>query len=156
MKITIDEIDTSIIRELTNDAEKPFIQIAKSLNISNSLVHQRVSRLKQSGVIEKTEVKLSEKHLGYETCSFSGLILSEDTQSAEVIERLQEIPEIVECYYISGKYTLYVKIVARNNDHLREILYEKINAIKSIIRTETIINFGTAFKRNAPIPEVGA
>jgi Lrp/AsnC family transcriptional regulator, regulator for asnA, asnC and gidA len=55
MKITIDEIDTSIIRELTNDAEKPFIQIAKSLNISNSLVHQRVSRLKQSGVIEKTE-----------------------------------------------------------------------------------------------------
>lgn len=152
MKITIDEIDTSIISELISDAEKPFIQIAKSLNISNSLVHQRVSRLKQSGVIEKTEIKLSDKHLGYSSCALCGLILNDDTQSAKVIDLLKKIPEIVECYYVSGKYTLYVKIVSRDNDHLREILYERINAIKDIIRTETIINFGTAFKRNAPIP----
>jgi Lrp/AsnC family transcriptional regulator for asnA, asnC and gidA len=152
-KLILDEIDNSIIHELLQDAEKPFIQIAKTLNISNSLVHQRVARLKLSGIIEKTEVKLSEKHLGYETCAFSGIVLSEDPESEKVIELLKGIPEIVECYYISGKFTLYVKIVARNNDHLRQILYEKINSIKSIVRTETIINFGTAFKRNPPLPE---
>jgi len=150
----LDEIDKNILEELQADAEKPYIQIAKSLNISNSLVHQRIARLKQAGIIETTQVNLSEKGLGYESSAFTGVILKEDPTSKNIIEALRKIPEIVECYYISGQYTLFLKIVAVNNEHLREILYEKIDAIPGIMRTETTINFGTVFKRNCPVPEV--
>ncbi len=149
----LDAIDRSILLELQNDAEKPYIQIAKSLTISNSLVHQRISRLKQYKIIETTQIHLNEKELGYESSAFTGIILKEDPNSKKIIEGLKKIPEIVECYYISGQYTLFLKIVARNNDHLREILYEKIDAIGGIVRTETTINFGTVFKRNCPIPK---
>lgn len=150
----LDEIDRNILEELQADAEKPYIQIAKSLNISNSLVHQRIARLKQSQIIETTQVNLSEKRLGYESSAFTGVILKEDPTSKNIIEALKKIPEIVECYYISGQYTLFLKIVAVNNEHLREILYEKIDAIPGILRTETTINFGTVFKRNCPIPNL--
>ncbi|MGV3510114.1 MAG: Lrp/AsnC family transcriptional regulator [Sphingobacteriaceae bacterium] len=152
-KYLLDDIDRNILNELQNDAEKPYIQIAKSLNISNSLVHQRVSRLKQYNIIETTQITLSEKELGYESSAFTGVILKEDPSSKSIIEALKKIPEIVECYYISGQYTLFIKIVARNNEHLREVLYEKIDAIGGVLRTETTINFGTVFKRNCPIPE---
>lgn len=152
-KYVLDDIDRNILNELQNDAEKPYIQIAKSLNISNSLVHQRVSRLKQYNIIETTQIALSEKELGYESSAFTGVILKEDPSSKSIIEALKQIPEIVECYYISGQYTLFIKIVARNNEHLREVLYEKIDAIGGVLRTETTINFGTVFKRNCPIPE---
>ena len=152
-KYVLDDIDRNILNELQNDAEKPYIQIAKSLNISNSLVHQRVSRLKQYNIIETTQITLSEKELGYESSAFTGVILKEDPSSKSIIEALKKIPEIVECYYISGQYTLFIKIVARNNEHLREVLYEKIDAIGGVLRTETTINFGTVFKRNCPIPE---
>lgn len=150
----LDEIDKNILGELQADAEKPYVQIAKSLNISNSLVHQRIARLKQSGIIETTQVNLSEKGLGYESSAFTGVILKEDPTSKNIIEALKMIPEIIECYYISGQYTLFLKIVARNNEHLREILYEKIDAIPGILRTETTINFGTVFKRNCPVPDM--
>ncbi|EOR93278.1 putative transcriptional regulator, AsnC family [Arcticibacter svalbardensis MN12-7] len=150
----LDEIDRNILEQLQMDAEKPYVQIAKSLNISNSLVHQRVSRLKQFQIIETTQVNLSEKGLGYESSAFTGIILKEDPTSKHIIEALKKIPEIVECYYISGQYTLFLKIVARNNEHLREILYEKIDAIPGILRTETTINFGTVFKRNCPVPDL--
>ncbi len=154
-KYALDEIDRNILTELQNDAEKPYIQIAKSLNISNSLVHQRVARLKQYRIIETTQVSLNEKELGYESSAFTGIILKEDPSSKKIIEALRKIPEIVECYYISGQYTLFLKIVARNNDHLREVLYDKIDAIPGILRTETTINFGTVFKRTCPVPEPG-
>lgn len=152
-KYVLDEIDRNILSELQNDAEKPYVQIAKSLNISNSLVHQRISRLKQYRIIETTQIFLNEKELGYESSAFTGIILKEDPSSKHIIEALKKIPEIVECYYISGQYTLFLKIVARNNDHLREILYDKIDAIPGILRTETTINFGTVFKRTCPVPE---
>lgn len=152
-RYVLDEVDRNILAELQSDAEKPYIQIAKSLNISNSLVHQRVARLKQYHIIETTQITLSEKALGYESSAFTGVILKEDPSSKYIIEALKNIPEIVECYYISGQYTLFLKIVARNNDHLREVLYDKIDAIGGILRTETTINFGTVFNRNCPIPD---
>jgi len=151
-KYILDEIDKNILNELQADAEKPYVQIAKSLDISNSLVHQRISRLKQYNIIEATHVNLSEKGLGYESSAFTGVILKEDPSSKNIIEALKRIPEIIECYYVSGQYTLFLKIVARNNEHLREVLYEKIDAIPGIMRTETTINFGTVFKRNCPVP----
>lgn len=152
-KYILDDTDRNILRELLGDAAKPYIQIARVLNISNSLVHQRIARLKQYNIIEATQVSLSEKGLGYESSAFTGVILKEDPSSKNIIEALKKIPEIVECYYVSGQYTLFLRIVARNNEHLREILYEKIDSIPGILRTETTINFGAVFKRSCPVPK---
>ena len=151
-KIVLDEIDRKILSELSADAEKAYSQIAKSLNVSNTMVHQRIARLKQLNVVEHTEIKLNEKLLGYESSAFTGIILKEVANTEKAIEAIKKIPEVVECHFVSGTYTLFIKIVARNNDHMMQVLYEKIDSIKGIMRTETLINFSTVIKRNPPIP----
>lgn len=152
-KTALDEIDRKILNELAVDAEKPYSQIAKSLDVSNTLIHQRIARMKQLGVIEQTEIKLNEKMLGFGSSAFTGIILKEVSNTARVMESLAKIPEVVECYFVSGAYNLFVKIIAKNNDHLMHVLYEKIDSIKGIVRTETLINFRTVIKRGCPIPK---
>ena len=147
----LDSYDKKILIELEKDGRKPFSEIAKKLDISNTMVHQRVSRLKEQGILKKMALELDERKMGYEWSAFTGLILKEDSDSKAIIEELKNIPEITECYYITGKYTLYIRIVAKNSDHMRRVLYEQIDLIPGVLKTESLIDFGRAFKRNAPI-----
>ncbi len=147
----LDYFDKQILMHLEEDGRKPFSAIAKELGISNTMVHQRIAKLKEMGVYKKVGLHLDEKALGFEWSAFTGIILSTESDSDIVIEKLKEIPEITECYYITGQYTLYLRIVARSSEHMREIIYDKIDSIEAVLKTESLIDFGYAFKRNVPI-----
>jgi Lrp/AsnC family transcriptional regulator for asnA, asnC and gidA len=147
----IDESDILILKELEKDGRKPFSDIAKKLGISHTMVHQRVNKMKDTGLIKKMAIEIDERKMGYEWSAFTGIMLKEDSNSDSIIEQLKEIPEVVECYYITGKYALYIRIVARNSEHMRKVLYDKIDHIPGVLKTESLIDFGRAFKRNVPI-----
>lgn len=147
---SLDAYDKRILKSLAEDGKKPFSKIAADLGISNTMVHQRVLKMKELKVLKGTTVILDEKKLGFDWGAFTGIILKEDAKSDEVIEALKRIPEVVECYYITGSYTLYIRVVAKSNEHMRRLLYEKIDHIKGVRKTESIIDFGCAFKRNVP------
>ncbi|MCU0340003.1 MAG: Lrp/AsnC ligand binding domain-containing protein [Spirosomaceae bacterium] len=149
----LDDYDRLILKQLERDARKAYSAIADALNISNTMVHQRVGKLKRIGVLKGSTVLLNERKLGYEWGAFTGITLKEDSDSEKIIEALRAIPEVTECYYITGKYTLYIRIVARSNEHMRRVLYEKIDHIPGVLKTESLIDFGAAFKRNVPIEE---
>ena len=146
----LDAFDKRILKALEADGKKPFSKIATDLGISNTMVHQRVLRMKELEILKGTTIILDEKKLGFDWGAFTGIVLKEDAKSEEVIESLKRIPEVVECYYITGSYTLYIRIVAKSNEHMRRLLYEKIDHIKGVRKTESIIDFGCAFKRNVP------
>ena len=146
----LDAYDKRILKALEKDGKKPFSKIASDLGISNTMVHQRVLRMKELKVLKGTTIVLDEKKLGFEWGAFTGLVLKEDSNSEEIIDALKKIPEVVECYYITGSYTLYIRIVAKSSEHMRKLLYEKIDHIKGVLKTESIIDFGCAFKRNVP------
>ena len=146
----LDAWDKRILKALEKDGKRPFSKIATDLDISNTMVHQRVMRMKELKILKRTTVVLDEKKLGFDWGAFTGIVLKEDAKSEEVIEALKRIPEVVECYYITGSYTLYIRIVAKSNEHMRRLLYEKIDHIKGVRKTESIIDFGCAFKRNVP------
>lgn len=149
----LDSFDIKILKELEKDGRKPYSEIAKKLEISNTMVHQRVNRMREGGLIKKMAIELDERKMGFEWSAFTGLVLKEDSNSESIINELKKIPEVVECYYITGQYTLYIRIVARNNEHMRKVLYEKVDHIPGVLKTESLIDFGTAFKRNVPIEE---
>lgn len=149
----LDSFDIKILKELEKDGRKPYSEIAKKLEISNTMVHQRVNRMREGGLIKKMAIELDERKMGFEWSAFTGLVLKEDSNSESIIDELKKIPEVVECYYITGQYTLYIRIVARNNEHMRKVLYEKVDHIPGVLKTESLIDFGTAFKRNVPIEE---
>ncbi|MCO4294233.1 Lrp/AsnC family transcriptional regulator [Solitalea sp. MAHUQ-68] len=144
----IDEFDIKILKQLEVDGRMAFSAIATALGISNTMVHQRISRLTEQGILTGIKPVLNEKKIGYDWGAFTGLTLEKDHDSNRIIEELKKIPEVTECYYITGTYTLYLKIVARNHEHMRQVLYEKIDNIRGVAKTDSIIELGCAFKRN--------
>ncbi len=150
----MDKIDNGILELLQQDGRRPYSEIARLLDISNTMVHQRVTRMKQAGYIKGIELQLDERKMGYEWSAFTGLVLREDSDSESIIQALQAIPEVTECYYITGKYALYIRIVAKNSLHMRQVLYDKIDHIPGVLKTESLIDFGAAFKRGVPVEKV--
>jgi Lrp/AsnC family transcriptional regulator, regulator for asnA, asnC and gidA len=147
----LDDFDRKILIILEKDGRKPYSEIAKSLDISNTMVHQRINKMKKIGVLKGAGIILDERKLGYEWGAFTGLMLKEDSDSKAIIEELKKIPEVTECYYITGQYTLYIRIVAKNSEHMRSVLYDRIDHIEGILKTESLVDFGAAFKRNVSV-----
>lgn len=151
-KIKLDPFDRRIINELTQDARVPYIQLAKKLKVSNTLIHQRISKLKEAGIINNTTIRLDPWILGYQTSAYTQIMLTNAKMHREVEKKLIDIPEIVECVNIAGRYALIVRIYAVNNRHLRDVIYEKIQPIDGVEGTNTTMCFETAFTRNIPLP----
>ena len=144
----LDEFDIKIIKELEKDGRIAYSTIATNLKISNTMVHQRINKLTEQGILAGIRPIINEKKVGYDWGAFTGITLNKDHDSDRVIEELKKIPEITECYYITGSYTLYIKMIAKNHEHMRKILYEQIDSIPGIAKTDSIIELGCAFKRN--------
>ncbi len=151
LDLKLDAFDKRIIEELTKDARVPLVQLAKKLKVSNTLVHQRIKKLKESGLLQSANYRLDAWKLGYKTAAYTQIMLTTAKELKNVEQILEKIPEIVECVNISGRYALMVKIFAYNNRHLRDIIYEKIQPIEAVEGTNTTISFETAFSRNVPI-----
>ena len=151
MENQFDYIDKQILSKLQSDARKAYSQIAEELKVSNSLVHQRIKKLNEVGVIKNAEFIFDEKKLGYKTKSYTGIRLREARFAKSVMEELTKINEIVECNYVSGNYAIFILIFAKDNAHLQEVLYEQVHLINGVAGTDTFICFDTGFKRNIPI-----
>ena len=144
----LDDYDIQILKQLEIDGRMAYSVIATNLNISNTMVHQRVNKMTEQGILKGIKPVLDEKKIGYDWAAFTGITLEKDHDSERIIEALKNIPEVTECYYITGTYTLYLRIVAKNHEHIRQILYTKIDNIKGVAKTDSIIELGCAFKRN--------
>lgn len=150
-KSQIDYTDKRILQELMFDARIPFMDLAKKLKVSNSLVHQRVKKLKDRGIIQGSGIKIDPSKLGYLSCAYTGIVLKEAKFCEEVANALEKVPEVVECHYVSGKYALFVKLFALDNDHMRIVLYEKLHQINGVSSTDTFMSFKTYFDREIGI-----
>lgn len=141
-----DSLDLNILRMLSKNARKPYLEIARECGVSGAAIHQRIQRLYANGVIQGAESIINPDSLGYETCAYVGIFLKDPGQFSSVVEELKEIPEVVECHFTTGQYDIFIKLFARNNDHLLDILQNKIQGL-GLARTETLISFKEVFRR---------
>ena len=148
----LDALDFKILRMLSLNARKPYLEIARTCNVSGAAIHQRVQKLYNMGVINGSISLINPLSVGFETCAYIGFFLNDPSKFNEVVERLKAIPEIVECYYTTGKYDVFVKLYAKNNDHLLSIIHDKFLKM-GLGRSETLITFQEVFKRQIPIEE---
>lgn len=146
----LDELDEKILRLIIGDARKPFLEVARECNVSGAAIHQRVQKLMNAGVIKGTEFIVDSSKIGYKTCAYMGLFLQSPGQFTTVSEALRKIPEVVECHYTTGQYDLFIKIYAKDNEHLLGIIHNKLQPL-GLARTETLISFKEGFCRHLPI-----
>lgn len=145
-----DNLDMKILSALTKNARTPYLEIAREYGVSGAAVHQRVQRLIANNVISGSECLINPATVGYETCAYVGLFLRDPSQFNQAVESLRKIPEVVECHFTTGQYDIFIKLYARNNDHLLHLLQNEIQAL-GFARTETLISFQEVFKRQVPV-----
>jgi Lrp/AsnC family transcriptional regulator, regulator for asnA, asnC and gidA len=147
LQIEIDGIDKEILRDLMQDARKPILQIAHKIGISGAAIHQRLKKLEQAGVISGSKFVVDVKVLGYSTMAFVGVYLDKAMSNPEAVKELKKIPEVLECHYTTGNWSIFIKIICKDNEHLMQLLNKKIQAIKGVSRTETFISLDQQIDR---------
>ena len=147
----MDSLDKQILSMIAEDARMPFLEVARVCGVSGAAIHQRVQRLVNLGVVKGTQYVLDPEKLGYETCAYLGVYLSEPGRFDEITKEVEKIPEVVECHCITGRFDMFVKIYARSNHHLLNIIHDKLQPL-GVVRTETIMSFKQTIQRQIPIP----
>lgn len=147
----LDGIDKSIIRELLLDSRTPIQKIARKIKISGPAIHQRIRKLESKRLIIGSSVKLNSKLLGYKTLAFIGVFLDKAIRNPEAVDELKKIPEILECHYTTGNWSILIKILCKDNEHLMKLLNNNIQSIKGVSRTETLISLNQQIDRNINI-----
>jgi len=152
MKITeqtvaVDGIDKIILKYLLKDARTPIQVLAKACGISGAAVHQRLKKLEKADVISGSQILINPKILGYKTLAFIGIYLDKAMRNTEAVKQLKNIPEVVECHYTTGNWSIFAKLLCRDNEHLMELLNKKIQSVEGVSRTETFISLQEQMNR---------
>ncbi len=150
-KVIIDKIDRKILQLLVRNARMPFLEIARECGISGAAIHQRVKKLDEQGIILGSRLVVDPRLVGYDVCAFVGIKVQEPSLELATIEQLKQIPEVVECHYITGKHNLFIKMYCEDNEHLMRTLAEKIRNIPGVVGTETVISLMEPLSRQIDV-----
>lgn len=145
MNVNLDEYDKKIIDLLQKDSSISNIELSKKIGLAPSSCLLRVKNLKEHKVIKQWTAVIDEKLLGYEITCFAKIFISplnRDT-SSKFIEAAMNIPEIVECYTITGDASFLLKIVAKSFQYYRDFVFDKLLNMPFVSNIDTSIVVGT-------------
>ncbi len=149
--IRIDGIDKKILRSLMADARRPILEIARSIGISGAAVHQRLRKLERSGLISGSKFTINPRALGYRTLAYIGIYLDKAMANPRAVKELEGIPEVLECHYTTGNWSILIKVLCQDNEHLMQVLNKKIQQIEGVSGTETFISLKQRIDRQISI-----
>ena len=146
----LDKMDEVILRMLSENARVPFLEVARACGVSGTAIHQRVARLNAMGVLQGAAYQIDPTQIGYETCAYIGLYLKEDVPFDKAVEALEQIPEVVECHCTNEPFDFFIKVHARNNDHLLTIIHEKLKPV-GLSHSKIILSFRQIIKKQLTV-----
>ena len=149
--LQIDSLDKKILSMITKNARVPYLEVARACHVSGAAIHQRIQKLTKIGVITGSRFTIDPRKIGYKTCAYMGIFLEKASLYREVLDKLKEIPEITQCHYTTGNYSIFIKIYTRDNEHLKTVLADKLQTIPGVSRTETFISLEEGFSRSLPV-----
>lgn len=149
--IQIDGIDKILLNELMKDARVSINLLSKQVGISGAAVHQRLKKLEKSGLIQGSQIMINPKKLGYTTLAFVGIYLDKAMNNPSAVAQLKKINEVLECHYTTGDWSVLVKILCKDNEHLMTLLNNQIQKIAGISRTETFISLDQQIARQIKV-----
>lgn len=147
----IDKLDRKILSLITKNARIPYLEVARECKVSGAAIHQRIQRLTKMGVITGSEFLINPRKIGFLTCAYVGIFLDSAHLYPEVVVKLKAIPEITQCHYITGGYSIFIKIYTKDNEDLKHVLVDKVQAIPGVMRSETFISLEESFNRQLPL-----
>ena len=150
-KYQIDATDQKILSFLVNNARMPFLEIARECGVSGAAIHQRVKKMENLGIITGSRLLVKPQSIGLNVCAFVAISIAQANRYQEVIDAIKKIPEVVECHFTTGPYTMLVKLYARDNEQLMSLLNDQLQGIPGVVATETLISLEQSIKREIPV-----
>lgn len=139
MTETVDAVDIAILRELQLDGRLTTRQLSMKVHRSPTAVFERVKRLETEGYIQRYAALLDADKLGrgfVVYCQVKLRLMNREI-AADFIDRVVSIPEVTECYNVSGSFDYLLKIYARSMDEYREFLMNKLGTIDALGSVES-------------------
>lgn len=99
----------------------------------------------------RSSFEINPKALGYSTCTYVGMDLERGSMYRDVVNRLLSIPQVVECHFTTGPYTMLVKLYAKDNEQLMDLINGQLQSIPGVVSTETLISLEESVHREIPI-----
>ena len=138
----IDKLDRKILNIIMKNARIASKDVAAVCGVSRAAIHQRIQRL-----IVGSGYNVNPRRLGYNTCTYVGVKLEKGSLYREVVKELEKIKEVVECHFTTGPYSMLIKVYAQDNQHLMELLNDRIQHIAGVTETETLISLEQSMNR---------
>lgn len=135
--MTIDHLDARMIVALAQTPRAGVMELARQLGVARGTVQARLDKLQARGVITGFDPDLDLEALGYEVLAFVTLDIAQGRLD-DVISHLANVPEVIEAHTMSGPGDLHLRVVARTNRHLQEVL-NRVLEVSGIERTATHI-----------------
>ena len=143
----IDKLDRKILNIIMKNARIASKDVAAVCGVSRAAIHQRIQRLIDMKVIVGSGYNVNPRRLGYNTCTYVGVKLEKGSLYREVVKELEKIKEVVECHFTTGPYSMLIKVYAQDNQHLMELLNDRIQHIAGVTETETLISLEQSMNR---------
>lgn len=140
----LDEIDKKILDFLVENTRMPFTEIAHKMGVSAGTIHVRVKKMEDAGIILGSSLVIDYRKLGYTFTTYIGILLNKSNKTQEVLNILEQIPNVTELSVTSGKYNIFCKIRAKDTDDAKRIIYD-ISDIEDVMRTESMISMEESF-----------
>lgn len=150
-KLNLDKLDLQIIQAMMENAEISYADLGKKLFVSGGTIHVRIKKLEEHKIVIGKRLAVDIKSLGYDVIAFIGIFLEKSSLYDAVAKDLKKIPEIVRVNYTTGNYSMFAEVVCRDIQQLRLVLHDKLQNIKGIERTETLISLEESFNRNVMV-----
>ena len=147
----IDNLDRRILNLIMNNARYQSKDIAVECGVSRAAIHMRIQRLIEMKVITGSGYQVDESMLGYNTCTYIGVKLEKGSLYRNVVKELEQIPEVVECHFTTGPYSMLIKVFAKDNLDLMTLLNDKIQHIDGVTETETLISLEQSLNRQIAV-----
>ena len=144
----LDVLDRQILGCLLKNARSSYAEMGQTFGVSGGTVHGRVERLREAGIILGSKIRIDPKSLGYDVCCFMGVNLKSAKDCKMVLKYFNKFEEIVEAYTTTGSYSIFIKVMCKSIEDLNQFLVGKIQTIREIQSTETIITLSESFKRD--------
>lgn len=151
----LDRLDKKILNIVMYNARIASKDIALQCGVSRAAIHQRIQRLIDMKVIVGSGYTVNPHKLGYNTCTYIGVKLEKGSLYREAAKELEKIPEVVECHFTTGPYSMLIKVYAYDNQHLMELLNDRIQHIPGVTETETLISLEQSMNRQIHIDVEG-
>ena len=137
----LDDLDRRLLRHLQDDARVTVVELALRLNLSAPGLQKRMSKLEHRGVIDRYATLVNRRAVGLDLLCFVQVLLAHHRPGSveRFPGRIRKLPEVLECYYLTGEVDYLLKVVVATHDDLERFLFDKLMKVDGVDRIRTSI-----------------